>query len=783
MNALLILPGDFDRKKKTALTCEKKKGAAMMKKNGIHRGTRAGALLLALCLVLCLLAGCGTPAENPGLAPTPTLVPAPTQGSETRPPVEVTEEPAESEAERLVYVPGYEKYPASMDPLTTRFPVEKAECVWFLRYVQTPEEGGWQLMLGGKDAENPVTIAAFPSDVYVERAFPTENGTVWVNRSVFATGEASLLELDASSGETLREVPFPAENGTMLGLFDLPDGSLGISAMLPSGAQAVFAMDEAGELRPVEAPGNEGMNYLLNVTFVGTLGSGLGEGECLAYDRESLFSFTPGSKDRRELLRWADIGVSTVNTMPIGLSGGVLRLLDARYGEYVTLTPTPESQVPVREELSMACLSLQGAVEDAVRDFNRHSTEYYIRVKDYSEGQTLTRDVQDRAITAMNLDIASGKLPDLISVQEGLPFRSWAEKGLFRDLGPDLAATGIELLPQLERIGTVDGKLNMVCSSFVLITAMGNRDYLGDLEGWTIGEAKALAASLPDCEGVFTPNMTRDFYMNYLSSYLEGFLDWDRGTASFDTPAFREMLDYAAALPVQGPAVSSLGDEEVMGGKALAAAWSITSVNQYQLRDIIYMGKLVCPGFPMPDRMGTLIYMTAPMAVSSTTQHPEGALAFLKSMLDETSQAAYTDLFPSTKAAFEKQLAEAMREPGPEEGYKMIYIFSNGAQFLDPTVYLWDESQGERQPRNILCWMDDNGSIYREEYQYPMSEDQKDALLRLLDASQRSSSYDQVISGIVQEEAGAFFAGQRDIDAVCSRIQSRIVLYTTEQMR
>ena len=32
MNALLILPGDFDRKKKTALTCEKKKGAAMMKK-------------------------------------------------------------------------------------------------------------------------------------------------------------------------------------------------------------------------------------------------------------------------------------------------------------------------------------------------------------------------------------------------------------------------------------------------------------------------------------------------------------------------------------------------------------------------------------------------------------------------------------------------------------------------------------------------------------------------------------------------------------------------------
>ena len=753
----------------------------MMKRNGIHSGTRAGGLLLALCLVLCPLAGCGTPAEDPGLAPTPTAVPAVAQGSETTPPAEETEPPAESEAERPVYVPGYEKYPASMDPLTTRFPVERAEGVWFMRYVQTPEEGGYRLMLGGKDAENPVTVAAFPTDVYVERAFPTGKGTVWVNKADFATGETSLLELDASSGETLRELPFPAENGTMLGLFDLPDGSLGISAMLPTGAQALFAMDEAGTISPVEAPVNEGMNYLLNVTFVGTEGSGLPAGECMAYDRESLFAFTPGSKDRRELLRWADIGISAVNTMPIGLSGGVLRLLDARYGEYVTLTPTPESRVPAREELSMACLSLQGPVEDAVRDFNRHSSEYYIRVKDYSEGQPLTRDVQDRAITAMNLDIASGATPDLISVQEGLPFRSWAEKGLFRDLGPDLEAAGIQLLPQLERIGTVDGKLMMVCSSFALITAMGNRDYLGELEGWTIGEAKALAASLPDCEGVFTPSMTRDFYMNYLSSYLEGFLDWDSGTVSFDTPEFREMLDYAAALPLQAPALSTLGDEEVMGGKALAAAWSITSVDQYQLRDIIYMGKLVCPGFPMPDRMGSLIYMTAPMAVSSTTRHPEGALAFLMSMLDETSQAAYTDLFPSTRGAFERQLAEAMREPSPEEGYKRIYIFSNGGQFLDPTVYLWDEAQGERQPRNILCWMDDSGSICREEAQYAMSEEQKDALLRLLDGTKRSSSYDQVIAGIVREEAGALFAGQRDSSEVAGRIQARVELYLSEQ--
>ena len=61
-----------------------------------------------------------------------------------------------------------------------------------------------------------------------------------------------------------------------------------------------------------------------------------------------------------------------------------------------------------------------------------------------------------------------------------------------------------------------------------------------------------------------------------------------------------------------------------------------------------------------------------------------------------------------------------------------------------------------------------------------MSEEQRDSLLALLDSARRSTSYDQVIAGIVREEAGAFFAGQRGVDEVSSRIQSRVELYLAE---
>ncbi len=736
---------------------------------------KGAAAILALMLALLLMAGCGPKA--PALSPAPTAAPDPAATPSPTP------EPTPPEGERLGYVPPYAPLPAALDGITTRFPKETEEGLWFLRVTASAEGSCYCLMRSARDASDPVTVKTFPPDIYANRLLPAPEGTVWVDTQDFTTGEAFLLEIDGNTGETLREIPIPAEKGTVSGFFDLPDGSLGVSATLPTMAQAVYSLAADGTLQPLAAPVNESGNYMLNVTFVGTRGSGLPEGECLAYDKDSLFAFTPGAGEKRELLRWADWGVSSFNTMPLSMEDGVLRMMDYRYGEYVTLTPTPESLIRPRQEVTMACLYVDSAVDDAVRDFNRRSTEYYVTIRDYSGGQPTTRDVLDGALTAMNLDIAAGRMPDLLSVQDGVPFKSYAKKGLLRDLGPWLESEGIELLPQLQRCVTVDGKTAMVCGSFALITAIGSRDFLGDLSGWTPAEAEALAASLPECRGVFTSTMTRDLFLRYLSYYLEGYLDWEAGTSSFDSPEFRDVLDFAAALPAQPPRESTLGDDEVMRGAALAAAYTIASVNNWQVRDMVYMGKLVCPGFPAPDRAGTLIYMTAPMALSAAVANPEGACAFLRSMLDAEAQTAYTDLFPSTAAAFVSQLAEAMREPTPEEGYKKIYVFSNGGQFLDPAVYPWEGGEGEKQPRTVFYWMDDNGSVYREEKMYAMSEEQRDRLLALLDGAARSSSYDQVIASIVQEETGALFAGQREAAEAAARIRERVTLYMAEQGR
>ena len=63
-----------------------------------------------------------------------------------------------------------------------------------------------------------------------------------------------------------------------------------------------------------------------------------------------------------------------------------------------------------------------------------------------------------------------------------------------------------------------------------------------------------------------------------------------------------------------------------------------------------------------------------------------------------------------------------------------------------------------------------------------MSEEQRDRLTALLDSAVRSTVCDQVVAGIVREEAGAYFAGQRSAEEVSRRIQSRAELYLAEQV-
>ena len=92
-----------------------------------------------------------------------------------------------------------------MDGITTRFPRETEDGLWFLRVTASAEGSCYCLMHGGRDASDPVTVKTFPPEIYANRLLPAPEGVVWVDTQDFTTGEASLLEIDGNSGDVLRE--------------------------------------------------------------------------------------------------------------------------------------------------------------------------------------------------------------------------------------------------------------------------------------------------------------------------------------------------------------------------------------------------------------------------------------------------------------------------------------------------------------------------------------------------------------------------------------------------
>lgn len=74
-------------------------------------------------------------------------------------------------------------------------------------------------------------------------------------------------------------------------------------------------------------------------------------------------------------------------------------------------------------------------------------------------------------------------------------------------------------------------------------------------------------------------------------------MDWVSCTASFDSQEYRDVLAFAVSLPTEMP-MENTADVKIMQGQTLVDLASITSIKHWHYQDLIYMGKLVCPGFP-----------------------------------------------------------------------------------------------------------------------------------------------------------------------------------------
>lgn len=387
----------------------------------------------------------------------------------------------------------------------------------------------------------------------------------------------------------------------------------------------------------------------------------------------------------------------------------------------VALKRTKAEQAPKREELVLATVDGGSDLAAMAVKFNRGNSRYHITVKNYE------------SLTDLYNAILTKKPMDLIDLS-GVNVQKLAARGLFEDLTPY-----VDQSEQFDRSDFLDGILDAytfdntlvgIPSEFMLRTVVGSKARLDNKTGLTLEELFSIADRYPGAKAF--DGLTKEELMQYLMMFNEdAFIDWDTGVCHFDSEEFMAVLKYVSHfpdVPASGREEESLS-AKIQKGEVLFA---IEETYLTMLRGYVKMlgEDAACVGFPTADgRGGHLLISSDAYAIAAVSEHKESAWNFIEDCLTQDKGELYAEIF-LTYPALKKTLNERAE-----------------------AAIKWDE----------FVWDDINV-----------------ALKLLPDATPFFFVKDDEIIKIINEEAPAFYSGQKKVEDVAGIIQNRIQVYVDE---
>ena len=226
--------------------------------------------------------------------------------------------------------------------------------------------------------------------------------------------------------------------------------------------------------------------------------------------------------------------------------------------------------------------------------------------------------------------------------------------------------------------------------------------------------------------------------MNYCGS---DFVDVSTGKCAFDTDNFVAMLAYAGELPVEygedywGEDYWNNYESQYREDRTLLDTISISNI-----RDLngtingVFGEDISFVGFPTDGDMGSVLW----------------AGNWMYALYQDKIQEQEYNL-PVLRSTFEKNVQDATKKP--------YYMDENGNKVeYDETYYI-------------------NG----EEILLPqLTQEQVDRIVSFVESVNKRGYYNEAISNIISEEAGAYFSGQKSARDVAGVIQSRVQVYVNE---
>lgn len=629
--------------------------------------------------------------------------------------------------------------------------------------ISTEDENTYTLkkydMSGNLQQEIDLTDLMAANDNYFYPQYIAQDG----QGTLYLSSDSRIVSFGADGA---RKDDIELQDQWIMSMLTAGDGTVVLNSFTNGeGSSQLCKLENGAVSDPIEITGDCNVNAL---NFYSGAGSTL-----MASDGTYLYSIDLTTGAATRLLSWLDSDINAGNVSGVAANGDdQIIVLDSimtmngpnRY-DLGVLTKTPADQLPERTVLTLGAEYLSDIVRDAVIAYNRKSNDYRITLVDYS--QYNTTDDYTLGTQQLDRDVVSGSCPDIVFLSTGHEDK-YIAKGALADLSAlmekDDSISQDDLVAGALKAYSVDGKVYGLPVNFTVETLVTSAKLAGDRTSWTMEEMAQVISGLDEGTQVMSYTSQTSFLGQMVSENMDQFVDYAKGTCSFDSDSFKQLLAAAAKCPTddelnQGSdTISYSTDDEytqIQSGDLLLAGQYISDGN-YSLKQYYNLFNqehgFVNIGYPVTEDggNGAILHVSGGLAISAKTQYTDAAWDFLKSVLSDDVQKDNWSL-PVTKTALDQALSAAME--------KSYYTDENGEKvYYDDTTYIGDT----------------------EYTMAPLTQEQVDDFKTLIDGATPGGAYDTDIQEIIQDEAGAYFAGDKTADEVAKLIQNRVSIYLGE---
>ena len=415
--------------------------------------------------------------------------------------------------------------------------------------------------------------------------------------------------------------------------------------------------------------------------------------------------------------------------------------------EICLLARTPVTELPEREEIVMASVSLSPALRQIVSEFNQASCKYHVTVEIYLWG-----DVE----TKLNSRLVSSDPPDLLDMSY-MDISNYAKKQTFEDLAPYLEKSSLldreDFLENLLEGYTINGRLVCIPRCFSIYVTTGKTSLIGEDAGWTVEEFMETAEKN---QGLVLTDYTRREFMlrDLFKQYLCGhYIDWDTGECRFDSEEFCRFLEWikhADAVAEEAQTADSYWTEE-----RLVTREMMISMSGGAKLETLFGEEVTFKGDPTGD--GSVYFPANPIdavGIVTGSRHKEGAWEFVEYILshDLVSNWGFSSRRDLLMKALEMEMA-------PE-----YWLTEDGE------VEILMSGEPHRKVKNIFMLGSEQVPFYF------LTQEQGEALLEVLEAVDftPTGGIEDEIVGIIVEESANYMGGARTVEEAARLIQNRV---------